>query len=340
MAECQLPTRRYGFPAEAFDFSRLPDVDTNFLPDDDLEAFVQALHFPDPTQSPEDTFMRLGLQSSGSVNVIKGDAKDENARLVAAHAAAAGGDVKATAAQTPSSPVAPGVNRSNSSLLFSAHADWSPIHQKVQGIKRTGSRRSRGDRSLRDKRRRSRVKRKTQGSRTTDETREGYLYGLLKWPFLLIVGAWIIGLAMAYLATRTYVYLYEQLVAWRGQRERLRRAMRRTINYKSWVTAAKEMDEFLGNSQWREDSEFAYYDSKTVRRVWDQMRKCRASAQALERSAGDGTQDPDEKAIDDLKVLIEACVKNNFVGVENPRLYSQTYYGTKNLVQNFVDEGE
>jgi hypothetical protein len=26
--------------------------------------------------------------------------------------------------------------------------------------------------------------------------------------------------------------------------------------------------------------------------------------------------------------------------VENSRLYSQTYYGTKNLVQDFVDEGE
>ncbi|PHH83987.1 hypothetical protein CDD83_2680 [Cordyceps sp. RAO-2017] len=38
--------------------------------------------------------------------------------------------------------------------------------------------------------------------------------------------------------------------------------------------------------------------------------------------------------------MIEACVKNNFVGVENSRLYSQTYYGTKNLVQNFIDEVE
>ena len=42
----------------------------------------------------------------------------------------------------------------------------------------------------------------------------------------------------------------------------------------------------------------------------------------------------------DLRALVEACVKNNFVGIENPRLYSQTYYGTKNIVQNFVDEGK
>ena len=33
-------------------------------------------------------------------------------------------------------------------------------------------------------------------------------------------------------------------------------------------------------------------------------------------------------------------MKNNFVGFENPRLYSETYYGTKKLVQDFVDEAE
>ena len=46
------------------------------------------------------------------------------------------------------------------------------------------------------------------------------------------------------------------------------------------------------------------------------------------------------RPIEELKNLIEACVKSNFVGVENSRLYSQTYYGTKNLVQEFIDEGE
>ena len=33
-------------------------------------------------------------------------------------------------------------------------------------------------------------------------------------------------------------------------------------------------------------------------------------------------------------------VKNNFLGVENPRLYSETYYGTKHLAQDFIDELE
>lgn len=46
----------------------------------------------------------------------------------------------------------------------------------------------------------------------------------------------------------------------------------------------------------------------------------------------------DVPAIEELRSLLEACVKNNFVGVENPRLYSETYSGTKDLVQEYIDE--
>ena len=44
------------------------------------------------------------------------------------------------------------------------------------------------------------------------------------------------------------------------------------------------------------------------------------------------------EAVSRLRSLVEACVKNNFVGVENSRLYSETYYGTKRLAQEFIDE--
>lgn len=103
---------------------------------------------------------------------------------------------------------------------------------------------------------------------------------------------------------------------------------------------AKELDTFLGNDKWKEQDEYAYYDHKTVRRVLDQIRKCRRRIEEEEKSTANsnGTR-RSSKAVEDLKALIEACVKNNFVGVENSRLYSQTYYGTKNLVQEFIDEG-
>ncbi|KAH8894847.1 Arf-domain-containing protein [Thozetella sp. PMI_491] len=320
----------------AFDWTRLPDADTNFLPREDVEAFIQALSAPDPIQSPDDASSRRlaspGLQSPDltkrlSIAESEPRAAEDDAPLVAAHAAAQTADLA-------------------SSLFITAQNDWAPVHEKVQS-KRSGGRRGRG----RDRDRTRRKVREALGQRSKDETREGYLYGLLKWPFLLIVGGWIIGLAVSYLVTRTYIALYEQWVTWRGTRERLRRAMRATGNYRDWVAAARQLDEFLGNSRWKEENEYAYYDSKTVRRVWDQMRKSRLKAETVERELANGASgdsgvgqlqsgQDSRKAVEDLKGLIEACVKNNFVGVENPRLYSQTYYGTKNLVQNWVDEVE
>jgi hypothetical protein len=155
------------------------------------------------------------------------------------------------------------------------------------------------------------------------------------------VSAWVAGLGISYLLTRLYIWLYEHFVAWRGKRKRLRRKLQSTTNYADWVAAAKELDTFLGNDKWKKEDEYAYYDHKTVRRVFDQIRKCRRRIEEEERNGGANANGSaaTTKPIEDLKALIEACVKNNFVGVENSRLYSQTYYGTKHLVQDFIDEG-
>lgn len=328
-----VPARTYGFPPEAFDWSRLPDTDTNFLPPEDLDAFIHALTAPDPTQSPtgeDGSSIRLGSPGPLSAGVSR------------QNSIGAGGDGDS-----------PGFARSGSAtsnMFISAQNDWAPVHEKVLGKDKDRRRKKDNIHTHTTKKRKRRVAssavisgplKSIIGTRSKDETREGYLYSLLKWPFLLIVGAWILGLSIAYLATRSYIYLYEQFVAWRGKRERLRRAMRATGNYKDWVAAAKQMDEFFGNEKWKEEDEFAYYDSRTVRRVWDQLRKCRERAEKEEKEKKEtgGEEKEKRRPVDDLKALIEGCVKNNFVGVENPRLYSQTYYGTKNLVQNFVDEG-
>ena len=324
-----VPSRNYGFPPEAFDWTRLPDADTNFLSAEDLDAFIQALAAPDPIQSPDDVSPAMSMRLGSP-----GPRRSSSFDLLNSRQNSIGPDE-----QQP-------LTRTNSNMFISAKNDWAPVHEKVLGTG-TGKRRKRDKKdaavsnssSIRKRRRRPTALKSIIGTRSKDETREGYLYSLLKWPFLLIVGAWILGLSIAYLATRSYIYLYEQFIAWRGKRERLRRAMRATGSYKDWVVAARQMDDFFGNGKWKEENEFAYYDCKTVRRVWEQLRKCRERAEREEGIGGEGGEGEKRRAVEDLKLLIEGCVKNNFVGVENPRLYSQTYYGTKNLVQNFVDEG-
>ncbi len=191
--------------------------------------------------------------------------------------------------------------------------DWRPIHQRV-------------------KRRKPRAHKKPR--RTTDETREGFVYSILKWPLLLIVFGWILFLGFSYLITRTYIWGYERLITWRGQRQTLRRNLRSKTNYDEWRAAAQELDIHLGNEQWKETDDYAYYDFTTVTNVKDQLK----AGRALAKSQGEMKGNTSKEAFDKLRSLVEACVKNNFVGVENPKLYSETYYGTKHLAQEFVDE--
>ncbi|KAL1970572.1 hypothetical protein VTN77DRAFT_4216 [Rasamsonia byssochlamydoides] len=181
---------------------------------------------------------------------------------------------------------------------------------------------------------RQRVRKRKAPRRTKDETREGVLYTVLKYPFLVIVFGWIAVLSVAYVLTRLYIYLYEHFVTWTGQRERLRRALHATDNYADWLKAARALDEYLGTEQWKEKDEYAYYDYLTVNKVKEQLRKLRKNA---EKEAQDG-RTGDSPSMEELRSLLEACVKNNFAGVENPRLYSETYSGTKHLVQEYIDE--
>ena len=90
----------------------------------------------------------------------------------------------------------------------------------------------------------------------------------------------------------------------------------------------------LGNEQWKRTDDYAYYDQNTVTKVKDELREGRTLAESQDQVKSKSSKE----AIDKLRSLVEACVKNNFVGVENPRLYSETYYGTKRLAQDFIDE--
>lgn len=48
----------------------------------------------------------------------------------------------------------------------------------------------------------------------------------------------------------------------------------------------------------------------------------------------------DAKGAHNLKDVLYACLKQNFAGIENVKLYSNTYLGTKYLIDDYVDEGK
>jgi len=203
--------------------------------------------------------------------------------------------------------------------FITAQNDWRPVHQRVKRRKKS----------------------KAPPRRGKDETREGFSYVLVKWPLLLVVLGWLLFLSIAYVFTRLYIYLYEHWITWRGTRQRLRQRLQNATSYEEWIESAKELDKYLGNESWKSKPDYAYYDSKTVAKVYQQMAKLRKKAEAEEHNAsGQETSAGQHTAVEDLRALLEACMKNNWVGFENPRLYSETYYGTKDLVQQFVDEAE
>src|SRR2546421_4444601 len=128
--------------------------------------------------------------------------------------------------------------------------DWRPVYQKV--------------------RRKSRSRRRA-SKRSRDETGEGFVYTILKYPLLSLVSGWIVFLFVAYNITRLYIYAYEHFVSWTGRRGKLRRELQSAHTYDEWVDRAKQLDTFLGNESWKTQSEHAYYDYQTVRKVWSQL---------------------------------------------------------------------
>ena len=204
----------YGFPPSEWDPRNLPDIDKEFVDEEDIEDFARALNAPDSSQ------------------------------VVALN-------------------------------------DWRPVNQKV-------------------KRKANKPRRRKAGIRSKDETREGFVYVLLKWPLFLIVIGWIVALGLGYLFTRLYIWGYEKMITWRGQRQKLRGAVRSKTNYEDWRKAAQELDKHLGNEAWKEDDNYAYYDSSTARKVTEQLKAGRATAEEKKYNTA-------KEAVYRLRGLVESC---------------------------------
>ena len=157
---------------EGYDESRLPDFHREFLSEEHLLAFAHALSAPDPSPSTDD----IGSPSPSTRTTSGWNSPSR-----------AGSDLGRSRS-----------GASGSSLFITAQNDWAPVVPTKGGrVTRRKGEREKGGRKEKRKPRRSR-----------DETREGYLYTLLKWPLLAIVGAWVIGLGASYMLTRLYIWLY------------------------------------------------------------------------------------------------------------------------------------
>ncbi|ORY34891.1 acyl transferase/acyl hydrolase/lysophospholipase [Naematelia encephala] len=97
--------------------------------------------------------------------------------------------------------------------------------------------------------------------------------------------------------------------------------MRNAKTYDEWVEAAKRMDEHLGFDYWKESDDDSYADTILIKRVYKTLRKFRAA-----------------KDTRGLMDALAVCVRTNFAGTEGPKMYSETFFGTKRIVEAHVAE--
>ncbi|KAF8505953.1 patatin-domain-containing protein [Russula emetica] len=166
------------------------------------------------------------------------------------------------------------------------------------------------------------VKRRRRGTGPPERKQE-WLFILLRWPLLLVIALFIAFEFGCYVTIRQVVNAKEWLSAWSGRKGLLRKRLRASRTYEEWKDAAEVFDDFLYFDEWKRTDEDPFYD-------WRLIRKVKQSLRAL-RSKNDARG---------VLGILETCIRNNFGGVESPRLYSETYYGTKDLIESYIGELE
>ncbi|GEQ68857.1 hypothetical protein JCM33374_g2526 [Metschnikowia sp. JCM 33374] len=157
--------------------------------------------------------------------------------------------------------------------------------------------------------------------RFTSEFRVSASYKIFRWPILLSIVGWVMFLGLLYTWIRAYVALSEFFFTWTGERKKLRDKLRQSKTYDEWVENAKALDEFLGLDKWSDNPKFSYYDYRTLLKTIQRLK--------LLRQKND---------IQDLMVFLQGCLRKNFAGIENRQLYSHRYYGTKKVVEKYIEE--
>ncbi|KAI8328819.1 acyl transferase/acyl hydrolase/lysophospholipase [Chlamydoabsidia padenii] len=155
-------------------------------------------------------------------------------------------------------------------------------------------------------------------------TPKGISHTLLKYPLIAFIGSIMFVELVFYLGLRQVVRIWENLISWRGKRRRLRTHLRNSTTFEEWCAAAKNLDDHMKMEEWKLTPAYGYYDYRLVQKVIGHLQMYR--------------EKNDPESANHLKDVLYACLKQNFAGIENAKLYSNTYLGTKYLIDEYVDE--
>ncbi|WFD27748.1 hypothetical protein MNAN1_002753 [Malassezia nana] len=147
------------------------------------------------------------------------------------------------------------------------------------------------------------------------------MFSILRWPILWLVFTLIFTDFSLYVLVRQIVNVMETIIAWNGYSGVLRNKMRSAQTYPDWKRAALEFDEYRKYNVWKENNASPFYDWRLVERIVSALRGFRKSKDAY-----------------GIMSVLNLCLRHGFAGMENRSLYSQSFYGTKRLIEEFYDE--
>ncbi len=102
---------------------------------------------------------------------------------------------------------------------------------------------------------------------------------------------------------------------------RLEKQMEAAVSYQEWADAAQAHDEVSGQKRWREIDQTTQYDYTQIRLRLDRIRSLRA------RHDHQG-----------LLFTLNEGIHGNMGGMGNPALFTRARFGTKRLIEQYIDE--
>ncbi|KAG8966091.1 hypothetical protein FRC03_012503 [Tulasnella sp. 419] len=172
----------------------------------------------------------------------------------------------------------------------------------------------------------TRVKRRKRNAKLSGK--QGFLYHIVRWPLLGFIFMIIFAEFGFYVFIRHSTFAFVRMLvltvpSGRGRRGTLRAKLRQSKTYEEWKDTAKMLDEYLEFDKWKKDDADIFYDYPLVKKVRQSLRRLRAADDAH-----------------GVLGVLEVCIRANFAGTESPRLYSESFIGTKDLIESYVSEVE
>ncbi|KAM9899404.1 hypothetical protein OXX69_009491 [Metschnikowia pulcherrima] len=277
----------------------LPFDDDNHINEEHIHAFAKALVWE--SDELESAFSTGNSSPKTPEDVVKEEAKLLNREELQLNSAALSPLPNTSRPMSSGSVPSSSRTASEKPVKIVSKSDWFP----------TGAPRARSGKK----------DAKVATEKFTSEFRVSSSYKVFRWPILMMIVGWVLFLCFLYTWIRAYVALSEYFFTWTGERKKLRDRLRQSKTYEEWVENAKALDVFLGLDKWSDNPKFSYYDYRTLQKTIQRLKVLRQ-----------------KKDIPDLMVFLQGCLRKNFAGIENRQLYSHRYYGTKKVVERYIDE--